>query len=512
MTVSYLDSNSNRNVGAIADYISRGESSENKRRLGLEIEHFVVDAHSLQPIPYSARDARDAGFALAGIGAEVGVEDLLEALMPLYDGRSDAIDVHGNPRPIGLAREGAPLSLEPGAQLEVSMGPSCTVAELAERYSRFRLEADPILADMGCRLVTLGYHPTACAGELPLIPKHRYEMMDRYFKSTGRHGICMMRGSASAQVSIDFTDEADCIAKARVATAIGPLLYFLCDNSPIFEGRAVGVLGDEREAPARSGLPIPQRMARASIWEDVDADRSMSAPSIFDEDAGYASYARGLMQRPLILTLADAGDDSTAIYHGPAPACKVYSGREMSIADIEHLLSMFFFDVRLKHYVEIRMADSMPAGHSLALAAMMKGLFYDAANLVDLVEMTSGVDATSVEAAKKTLARDGYGAVVYGMRAAEWLDELMGMARRGLSRKSQSKTSSGVPVESGASAAGDKAKAVPAPGTCLDPDEQAFLDPIAQLVSERTTLLDLAATGALDDPLYQRLALQNRRS
>ena len=43
----------------------------------------------------------------------------------------------------------------------------------------------------------------------------------------------MMRASASTQVSIDFTDEADAVRKFRVAAAIGPVLAAITDNTPV---------------------------------------------------------------------------------------------------------------------------------------------------------------------------------------------------------------------------------------------------------------------------------------
>ena len=40
------------------------------------------------------------------------------------------------------------------------------------------------------------------------------------------------------------------------------------------------------------------------------------------------------------------------------------------------LFLCFFPDVRLKNYVEIRMADCMPIYYALSYAAIIKGIFY----------------------------------------------------------------------------------------------------------------------------------------
>ncbi|MFR1638871.1 MAG: hypothetical protein ACLSVD_06610 [Eggerthellaceae bacterium] len=48
----------------------------------------------------------------------------------------------------------------------------------------------------------------------------------------------------------------------------------------------------------------------------------------------------------------------------------------MTRAEVEHAVSMFFTDVRLKTYIEIRPADAMPIPYVIAYAALIKGLFY----------------------------------------------------------------------------------------------------------------------------------------
>ena len=54
----------------------------------------------------------------------------------------------------------------------------------------------------------------------------------------------------------------------------------------------------------------------------------------------------------------------------------IYAARTMTRAEVEHAVSMFFTDVRLKTYIEIRPADAMPIPYVIAYAALIKGLFY----------------------------------------------------------------------------------------------------------------------------------------
>jgi glutamate--cysteine ligase len=373
------------------------------------------------------------------------VESILKRLAPFYEHLTwEPGD--GPARLIGLARECAVVTLEPGAQLEISIGPALSIRRIEAIYHRFRAEIDPILDEYGYELVLLGYDPADLARDVPLIPKHRYEHMDRYFKGTGWGGPCMMRASASTQVSIDYAGESDAVRKFRLANALGPLLYFVTDNSPVFERTRIG--GEERVA---SGLPTPPRMARAHIWNNVDASRSLVAPGTFETDFGFDAYARALLQAPAVFTPGQDGGHS--VYRDSIPFAEVYAGVELDKATIEHILSLFFFDVRLKTYIEIRVADALPLEYALAFTALIKGVFYNPRAVDGLEGLLRGVDAGAVAAAKVALSEGGYEAIVYGKPAVEWLDLLIDYAREG-----------------------------------LDEDEQSYLRPLARLVAERSTL------------------------
>lgn len=142
-------------------------------------------------------------------------------------------------------------------------------------YNEFRAKVDPFLAEHACKLVTSGYHPTARALDLTLIPKQRYRFMDDYFKEIGTHGERMMRASASTQVSVDYQDEADAIRKMRIAQALAPLFASVTDNTAVFEAE-----------------PAP-RLARFALWRNVDNDRCGSVPGLFDEGYGFEIMPSG---------------------------------------------------------------------------------------------------------------------------------------------------------------------------------------------------------------------------
>ncbi|MCL2217463.1 MAG: glutamate-cysteine ligase family protein [Defluviitaleaceae bacterium] len=376
-----------RNLAAMVEYFAAGCKAD--KLLGLELEHFVTHRETGLSLPY-----------------ENGVEEILNRLHPLY-GRP----ILSDGRIIGIMRDSAYITIEPAAQLEISIGPSREIAGIGRVYEEFTQTIAPILKDLNCRLETSGYHPKSKADDLPLIPKPRYEYMYKYFATVGVNGKHMMKGTAATQVSIDIESEADFRVKFRVANIIGPLLSLICDNTKIFEGR-----------------PFPGRLARTHIWNNVDPDRSMVVAGALDGDFGFAEYAKYVYDSPAILRV-DNGETS---YAGATPVSEIFASRLMTQADIEHVISMMFPDVCLKSHLEIRMADSMPIDRALAYTALLKGLFYHEENLYALHEQTIHIKNHDVAEAKKALMSGGKTAQVYAKPALEWMATLFDMARIGL--------------------------------------------------------------------------------
>lgn len=367
--------------------------------LGLELEHFVV-TRSGAPVTYDG---------------DPGIRDLLAELVesgayphPLYTDEGQLI---------GAAGSDGVISLEPAAQVEISLAPFGHIAQVEAAYQRFYHTVNAILDRYDARLVAAGYHPTRRAEELALIPKDRYHFMDAYFGDLGTHGLRMMRATASTQVSVDYTSEADAVRKLRIASAIAPLLAAFTSNTAVFEGHS-----------ATSPL------TRLAVWRDVDPARCGQIPGLYDPDFGFGRYADWLLGlSPIFVTRPAASDPhGPAVHSCPAiSACDAYADAPLTHHDIEHLISMVWPDVRLKRYVEIRPADSLPAPQAMGYTALIKGIMYSPQTL-DLVEKTLGVtssghwplDAQSTERAIAAIQRDRDQAIVHGVPYKHWHDLL----------------------------------------------------------------------------------------
>lgn len=381
--------------------------------LGVEVEHFVV-AQDGTPISYEPTDAN------------VGIRDVLDHLSAWYPHKT----FNSRHDLLGLLGEEGSITLEPAAQLELSAAPYKRIADVKGAYERFRNRVDSFLEARGARIRTGGYHPTRRAQEMTLIPKERYAYMDSYFARIGTHGDRMMRASASTQVSVDYVNEADAVRKMRVAAALAPILAAICDNTRTYEGKD-------------NNMPI----RRLTLWREVDGLRCGTIPHIFEEGFGFGAYADWLLGVPPIFVTRPASDDPHGARIRPffvQPAAEAYSDSPMDDADVEHLISMFWPDVRLKRFVEIRPADCVPQEQVLGYTALIKGIFYSEESL-SAVEEELGVDAQTrathgawgitnedVTNAIAQIQERGLSAEVYGKHILSWERQLFSLAYRAL--------------------------------------------------------------------------------
>ena len=393
------------NKQALVAYFTEGaKGGKPLGALGVEVEHFVVTAEGEYSVSYAGRSE-----------GEFGVRDVLAHLADAYPQHTYGLE--GDL--IGLASDEASITLEPAAQLEISIAPYSSISRILRVYNEFRAKVDPFLAEHACKLVTSGYHPTARALDLTLIPKQRYRFMDDYFKEIGTHGERMMRASASTQVSVDYQDEADAIRKMRIAQALAPLFASVTDNTAVFEAE-----------------PAP-RLARFALWRNVDNDRCGSVPGLFDEGYGFEDYAEWILRTCPIFVTRPSADDPTgpnlrAVYGQSAH--EAYGDAPMTRADIEHVLSMFWPDVRLKIFVEIRPADSLPAPLMAGYAALVKGIFYSQRSLQAIEEAFGVAEGVwpltddSADQALKSIQEDGAEAVICGKTLVEWRELIFEIA------------------------------------------------------------------------------------
>ncbi|MFZ7133773.1 MAG: glutamate-cysteine ligase family protein [Eubacteriales bacterium] len=324
-----------QNKKNIIAYIKNGEKKNDVLTIGVELEHIIVEKESLNSISY---------------GQEKGVKYVLEQLFS-----KGWVKPENEKELLTLNKHGDNITLEPGAQLEISIKNCISLEEIEKRYISFLQDILPILQENNYYLLCIGYHPRSKVEDIPFIPKKRYKYMSDYLQYTGKHGLHMMKGTASLQVAIDYRHQEDYIKKNRVANFLSPAISFLFDNTPIFEGKI-----------------WTGHIARVNIWNHVDDERCRIIPRVLDKKFQYEDYASYVLNRPCVLALVE----DTFIDTKNKLVKDIYSDKEMTSKEIEHILTMFFPDVRTKKYLEIRMMDSVPYPYNISCAALWKGLLY----------------------------------------------------------------------------------------------------------------------------------------
>ena len=387
-----------KHVESLVKFFESGCQERGTGGFGVEIEHLPVHNSDDTAVNYYE---------------ENGIEALLNRIRPYYD---ESKEYWENGRLVGLGREGISVSLEPGGQLECSLGILHKPEDLCTIYGAFRREVDPVLDDLGFRLVNYGYQPKSGYADIPVNPKDRYKAMTAYLGRVGQFGPCMMRCSASTQISIDYVSEQDAISKLRLGTVVGPILAWFFRNTPYFEGQE-----------------NPYPLLRQRMWDYLDLQRTNVIPGLFDPRFGWEDYAVDVLSTPMMFAdlthTPEALETPGTDLHHPAfyeNANDVYPDRELNAYEINHVISTHFNDVRLKNFIEFRHWDSLPVARAERLTEIIGSLFYDPTNRERLESYFDGIREEDVFEAKANLQARGHQAAPYG-NSLEFWQEFLGL-------------------------------------------------------------------------------------
>ena len=316
---------------------------------------------------------------------------------------------------IGVCNHRDSITLEPAGQFELSAGPFDTLDEVNDTFSSFFKKVNEVENVHGIKMIPIGYHPKCKAEELEIIPKVRYELMNEYFLNNSPLGIQMMRGTGSTQVSIDYSSEADCVRKLRLAYLCTPIFALLSDNTPVFEGKK-----------------RTHNLMRTEVWTNCDSRRCGVIDGLFDDDFGFESYAKCVLNTQAMFEM-----DGNTGHMTEKTTSEVYGEGDMDFEACAHASSHLFHDVRLKNFIEIRPADALPTEFAIAYVALIKGVFYDEEALEKAEKLFGEHEISSIEDAKKSLEKEGFGGKAYGKPVKELAEQLVDIAKSGLKASEQ---------------------------------------------------------------------------
>ena len=389
------------NRSQLIDYFYQASKPREAWRIGTEYEMVGVSRRSGRAARYF--DKR-------------GIERLLYRLADSLDWEPQEEEEHV----IALKGERANISLEPGAQVELS-GEQCETIHCADKELRHHLKHLLTAADeLELDFLNLGMQPVSALDDIQWIPKTRYHFIAPYMEQIGTLGHRMMKQTASIQVNFDFSTEADAMMKFRVGMGLVPILTAMFANSPICDGSLNGFM-----------------TMRGHVWTDTDRRRSGLLPFAFSDRASFEDYAEYALNVPMYFIVRHGRwIDMTGIPFRRFLA-EGHEGERATLEDWTQHLTTLFPEVRIKKYLELRCIDQQPLEFMLAVPALCKGIFYENDSLWaawDLIKKWSWEERV---AAYLAAHRQALGVRVHGITLLDFAKELLSIAWEGLQRHNQ---------------------------------------------------------------------------
>lgn len=400
--------------------------------IGLESEKLVLDAATGEAAAYAR------------------IRQMLERL----DGVAGWQGIYDENALIGLQGKRSSITLEPGGQLELSGRLCCDMHCNRRDLKRYVEQISSLAAELDLCLIGFGIQPFTPLNRIDWLPKKRYAIMGPYMLKTGDMGQRMMKQTAGTQVNLDYLDEADCVRKLRILQWLTPVFYALFANSPLLDGTAAGVLS-----------------IRGEIWSRTDADRCGLIPAFLEKNATIGDYVDYALAAPLYFLqrgerLIDMTDQPVTFRQFIEQGAK---GEFACLNDWELHLSTLFPEVRLRPQLELRTPDSLPPRLALAVAALVKGLFYDEEALAHCERLLDGLSLNQRLELYRSSWKLGLQAPFPGGRLLDLARELVTTARQGLLRQYQQGFNSD--------------------------DESPFLDPLEPVLEQGQTLAQQVLGG-----------------
>ncbi|MDO6478580.1 glutamate--cysteine ligase [Shimia thalassica] len=398
----------------LTEYLESGCKPRNDWRIGTEHEKFGYCKDTLKPLPYEGKRSIEA--VLEGLRDRHGWNPVLEA---------DKL--------IGLEKDGANVSLEPGGALELSGAPLETIHETCDEVNVHLREVKDIADEIGVGFIGLGAAPIWTHEEMPLMPKGRYRLMNDYMEKVGTMGRAMMRRTCTVQVNIDFGSEADMVKKLRVALALQPVATALFANSPFFEGKLNN-----------------HKSWRSRIWRSLDDARTGMLPFVFEDGFGFERYVEYALDVPMYFVYRDGqyinalGMSFRDFMQGKLPALP---GETPTLSDWADHLTTAFPEARIKKYMEMRGADGGPWRRLCALPAFWVGLTYDQSALDAAWDLVKDWDAETREALRVTASESGLQAQVGDIKMHDLAREVLEISHAGLASRARPGAGGLVPDE-----------------------------------------------------------------
>ncbi len=314
---------------------------------------------------------------------------------------------------IGLKQGHDTITLEPGCQMELSLKPENTIQELEQKINSLDKKMKPVLNKSGISLLGYGVSPVSTHKSINLIPKKRYRIMAKYL--WGILSDVMMRETAGIQACFDFESEEDAMLKFKISNKLTPFMTAMFANSPI-----------------RGGVETGYKTFRALSWLNTDNDRCGFVGQI-DENFSFEEYVNYVLESPMIFINRD---NLPVEINGKITfeefMQKGFEGFEPEMEDFKLHANLYFPEVRLRKFVEIRNHDCVNHGLQYAILAAYKGILYNKTAIKEIEELFSDFDYRDFSELRYNVPKSALEAKVGKYKAKDIAKEILYIAEKSL--------------------------------------------------------------------------------
>lgn len=378
----------------ILKLFTSGCKQEEEFNVGMEYERLPVSPVTNMAVPYDG---------------DFGICNFLRAFAKRenWDYITDDYSI------IGLKQGHDTITLEPGCQVELSIKPEKTIFGLKDKIDNLNKKLSPVLEKFGFNLIEYGVSPLSTHKNIGLIPKKRYRIMANYL--WGILSDVMMRETAGIQGAFDFKSEEDAVRKFNIANKLSPFMTAMFANSPI-----------------RGGVETGYKTFRALSWLNTDNDRCGFCGKMKD-DFSFEKYVDNVLKSPMIfINRSGVPVPVKGKINFEEFMQKGFGDFDAELDDFKLHANLYFPEVRLRNFIEIRNHDCCANDMIYAVLAIYKGILYSGSAMNEIDELFAEFTFNDFAELRYNVPKNALDSKIKGVKAAGIAKEILYIAEKSL--------------------------------------------------------------------------------